>query len=65
MDGLHHPLEDGVEDLACFLGIAIGEQLHRALEVGEQDCYLFAFSLQSGLRVDDPFGKVLGRVSLR
>jgi hypothetical protein len=31
MDRLHHPLEDGVQELPR-LGIAIGEQLHRALE---------------------------------
>jgi hypothetical protein len=28
MDGLHHPLEHGVEDLARFLRVTIGEQLH-------------------------------------
>ena len=26
--------EDGVEDLACVLGIAVGEQLHRAVRYG-------------------------------
>ena len=26
--GLHHPLEDWIEDLARLLGIAISEQLH-------------------------------------
>ena len=31
MDGLHHPLEDWVEELARLLGVAVGEQLHRAL----------------------------------
>jgi hypothetical protein len=29
--GLHHPLEDGVEELPGFFGIPVGEQLHRAL----------------------------------
>jgi serine/threonine protein kinase len=34
----HHPsLEDRVKELARLLGIAVGEQLHRALEVGEKD----------------------------
>ena len=28
VDGLHHPLEDRVEDAAGLLGIAVGEQLH-------------------------------------
>ena len=26
VDGLHHVLEDRVEELACLLGIAVGEQ---------------------------------------
>ena len=34
----HNPsLEDRVKELARLLGIAVGEQLHRALEVGEKD----------------------------
>src|SRR4030095_4743305 len=35
MDALHHPFEHRVEDLSRLLGITVGEQLHRALEVGE------------------------------
>jgi hypothetical protein len=33
---LHHPFDHRVEELASFLGVAVGEQLHRALEVGEE-----------------------------
>jgi hypothetical protein len=29
MDGLHHPLENRVEQLAGLLGIAVGEELHQ------------------------------------
>jgi hypothetical protein len=64
VDGLHHALEHRVEELARLLGIAVGEQFHRALEVGEEDRDLFALTLQRGLRVDDPFGKVLRRVGV-
>jgi hypothetical protein len=32
MDGLHHQLEHRVEDFARLLRIAVGEQLHRALQ---------------------------------
>ncbi len=28
VDGLHHLLEDGVEELARLLGVAVGEQFH-------------------------------------
>jgi hypothetical protein len=36
MDRFHHQLEDGIGEVARFLGIAVSEQLHRALEVGEE-----------------------------
>ena len=36
VDGVHHQREDGIEDRARLLGIAVGEELHRALEVGEE-----------------------------
>jgi hypothetical protein len=31
MHRCHHALEHRVEELTCFLGVAIGQQLHRAL----------------------------------
>ncbi len=65
MDGLHHALEDGVEELARLLGVAVGEQLHRALEVGEEDRDLLALALQGGLRGEDLLGEVLGGVGVR
>jgi hypothetical protein len=65
VDGLHHPLEHRVEELARLLGIAIGEQLHRSLEVGEEDRDLLALAFQGGLGGEDPLGEVLGGVGLR
>jgi hypothetical protein len=35
MDRFHHVLKHGVENLARFFRITIGEQLHGALKVGE------------------------------
>jgi hypothetical protein len=32
VDGLHHALEHGVEQLARLLGIAVGEQVHGTLQ---------------------------------
>jgi len=58
-------LEDGIEDLTGFFGIAVGEQFHRALQVGEEDGHLLALTFQGGLGVDDPFGEVPGSVALR
>ncbi len=65
VDGLHHALEHGVEELARLLGIAVGEQLHRALEVGEEHGDLLALALQGGLGGEDLLGEVLGGVGLR
>ena len=62
--GLHHVLEHGVEKLARLLGVAVGEQLHRALEVGEQHGDLLALAFEGGLRGEDLLGEVLGGVRL-
>ena len=51
-----------VEELSRLLGVAVGEQLHRALEVGEEDGDLLALALQGGLRGEDLLGEVLGGV---
>ena len=60
MDRLHHPLEHGIEELPRLLGVAVGEQLHRALQVGEEHRHLLALALEGGLRGEDPFGQVFG-----
>jgi hypothetical protein len=64
MDGLHHPLHDGVEDLARLLGVPVGEQLGRALEVGEEHRHMLALALYRGLRGEDALGEMLRRVGL-
>ena len=43
---VHHALEHRVEELARLLGIAVGQQLHRALEVREQHGDLLALAFQ-------------------
>ena len=48
VDGLHHALEHGIEELARLLGVAVGQQLHRALEVGEEHRDLLALALEGG-----------------
>jgi len=65
VDGVHHPLEHGVENLARLLGITVGEQLHGALEVGEEDGDLLALALEGGLRSQDLLGEVPGGIALR
>ena len=50
MHRLHQPLEHGVEELPRLLGIPVGQQLQRALEVGKQhrDPLAFAFEHAAG-----------------
>jgi hypothetical protein len=64
VDGLHHQLEDGVQDLARLLGVAVGEQLHRALEIGEEHSDLLALAFKCSLGRQDFLGQVLGRVAV-
>jgi hypothetical protein len=45
--------------------VAVGEQPHRALEIGEEDGNLLAFALERGLGGEDLLGKMLGRVGFR
>ena len=65
MDGLHHPLEHRVQELAGLLRIPVGQQLHRALEVGEEDRHLLTLALERRLRGQDLLGEVLGGVGVR
>ncbi len=39
--------ETGIENVARFLVVVVGQQLHRSLEVGEENGYVLAFALQS------------------
>jgi hypothetical protein len=64
VDGFHHVLEDRIQELAGLFGIPVGEQLHRALEVGEQYRDLFALAFEGGLRGQDLLGEVLGSVAI-
>src|SRR5262249_38731332 len=64
VDRVHHPLEHGIKELARFLGISVGEQLHRPLKVGEEYGDLFALALEGALRREDPLNEVLRRIRL-
>ena len=45
--GVHHALQHRVEELARLLGIAVGQQLHRAFEVGKQHRDLLALAFRA------------------
>src|SRR5262249_30595403 len=65
MDGLHHQCQHRIEELACFLGISVGEQLHRPLEVGEENGHLLALAFESRLGGENLLGQVLRGIGLR
>src|SRR5262249_26314961 len=65
VDGFHHLFEDGIEQLARLLRIAVRQKFHRALEVSKQDRDLLALALQGSLGGENLVGQVLGSVGLR
>ena len=60
--GLDHPLEHRVEQASRVLGISIREELHRALQVGEQDGHVLALALQRALGRANTLGEMHRRV---
>ena len=42
----HHALDDGVEELTGLFRVAVGQQLHGALEIGKEHRYLLALAFQ-------------------
>jgi hypothetical protein len=53
LDGFAHVLEHGIEKPPRLFGITIGDQLHRALEVGEQHGHQLALAFELGGRGED------------
>ena len=64
MGGLYHAFENGIQRLSSVLGITVGEQLQRSLEVGEEDRDLLALAFERRLGGQDPLGEVLRGVGL-
>jgi hypothetical protein len=58
-------LEDRIKKFARLFRITVGEQLHRALEVGEKDRDLLTLAFQGSLGREDPFGEIPRGVGLR
>src|SRR5262249_43909285 len=65
VDGLHHQLEHGIEDLARLLGIAVGQEFYRALQVGEERRDLLALTLERAFGRENPLGEMLWGVAPR
>ena len=65
VDGLHHEFQNGIQNLARLLGVAVGKEFHRALQVGKEHRHLLTFAFQRGLGREDLLGEMLGGVGLR
>ena len=60
--GRHHAVEHRIEQVPRLLGVALGQQLHGALEVGKEHRDLLALAFQGGAGGEDLLGEVWRRV---
>jgi hypothetical protein len=65
MNPLHHQLYDSVEKNARFLWVTIGDKLHRAFNIGKQNCDLLALTFKRTARGPDFLGEVFRSVGPR
>jgi hypothetical protein len=65
MHGVHHALQHRIEQLPGFLGVAVGQQFHGALQVGKQHGDLLALAFEDSTGSEDLFGQVWWRVGQR
>ena len=63
--GRHHAFEDGIEDGPGFFRVAIGQQLHGAFEISEQDGDLLALAFQAQTGLQDFFGQMCAGIRQR
>jgi hypothetical protein len=54
----HHVLKEQVKELARLLEVAVGQQLHGALEIGEQHRHLLTLGFQGASGVQDLLGQI-------
>jgi hypothetical protein len=64
MDGVHHQLDDAVQEPLRLLGVAVLDQLGRPDDIGEEYRDLLALALQPGPRGQDLLGQVAGGIRL-
>jgi hypothetical protein len=60
----HHPFENRIQEPARLVRVALGEQLHRAFHVGEEDGHLLALAFDRRARGEDSLGEMLRRIRL-
>ena len=65
MYGRHHVFEDRVEELPRLLGVAVGQQLHRGLQVGKEHRDLLPLAFEGGLGGENFLGQMAGGIAQR
>jgi hypothetical protein len=65
VNGLHHVFKDRIEELPRLLGVPVGQQFHRSLEVSEQYSNLLALAFQGTLGSQYLLREMLRSVRLR
>ena len=65
MHGGHHALQHGIEELPRLLRVAVGEEFHRALEIGKQHRDLLALAFERTAGGQDLLGQMRRRVGER
>jgi hypothetical protein len=65
VDGIHHELEDWIEDGLRLLGIAVSDELGRALQVRKEHRHMLALAFDGVARRQDLLDEMLGRVGCR
>jgi hypothetical protein len=61
----HHALEHRVEELAGFFGVAVGQELQGALQVGKEHRDLLALPFQGAAGGEDFLGQIPRGVAQR
>jgi hypothetical protein len=62
VDRLHHPFDNRIEDLPCFLRVTIGKRLHRSPEIGKEYGDLLAFPFEGTPGSKDLFRQIFGSI---
>jgi hypothetical protein len=58
--GRHHTLKYRIEELACLLRVAVGQELQGAFEIGKEHRHVFALAFQSTAGSQNLLGEVWG-----
>jgi hypothetical protein len=65
VDSRHHAFEHWVKNRLRLFGVAVGQQLHRAFQIGKQHRDLLALAFERRLGGEDFLGQILRGIPQR